>query len=272
MTAIRLHASELAYLFSYANTADIVGWGRDPFLPAATAQADPNKWYASGAERLAAANWLVEVPGEGATLDQALTEMVLALVDPALVFMSERKAEDGVRRMTVHVKDDTLVGMVRHADGMFELTAYVDITAAAAASAAFLGTARLPVQAGTRIDTTLEHLNGINALASNGQPEKVIAGLEALGASTLDATSIASAMTSPVASGVLSILYCVENTARDAQPYSVMTNTDDETWIIFPPASLRGPMSIERSSLTALTGRVTISVAARLKMVQQSEA
>ena len=266
MTAIHMHPSELAYVFSYAQTADIVGWGRDPFLPGPDTEGDPKAWYADGAARLEAAGRLIETPGKGMTLISGITDATLALVDPALVMMAERKVGDGLRRMTVHLSDEALIGLTRRTDGMFELTRYANLTAAAAACAAFLGAGPLPVQAGLKIETDMNGLRVINTLAENGQTDEATARLTNLGAAGQDAASLIKAMAAPVASGVLSLLYCVDNVARSAQVYSVVTNADEETWIMFPPGSLQGPMMIERSSLSALTGRIMVTVAARMKL------
>lgn len=272
MTTIRLHPSELAYAFSYSETVDVIGWGRTPFLPTSEADGDPKRWYVEGAARLSAAGRLIETPDKGLNFTDDITAAVLALADPALVLLVERKAGDnGLRRLTVHVAKETVLGMSRALDGMFELTRYADLTAATAACVGFLGVARTPSQAGTRIDTTKEALTEVHQLATSGQADKAIEKLVALEASEQDAASILRAMAEPSAAGMLSILYCSGNIAQNARPFSVMTNADDETWILFPPASLEGPMVIERTSVSALTARVVVEVATWAKLSAQAQ-
>ncbi|NOR60927.1 MAG: hypothetical protein GQ535_00340 [Rhodobacteraceae bacterium] len=266
MTTITMHPSELAYAFSYSETVDVVGWGRDPFLPTTEADGDPKTWYADGAARLSEAGRLVETPDKGLNFTDEVVSAVLTLADPALVLLAQRKEGDGLRRLTVHMAKDTVLGMTRHPDGMFELTRYADLTAATLACVGFLGAARSPVQAGTRIDSNQEALNAVHQLATKGQTDQAVASLVKLGASAQDAASIQRAMAEPATAGMLSILYCSDNVARTARPYSIMTTADDETWILFSPASLEGPMVIERSSVSALTARVLVEVATWLKI------
>lgn len=261
-----MHPSELAYAFSYSNTVDVVGWGRAPFLPNSDADGDPKDWYADGAARLAAAGRLTGTPDKDLNFTAQMATDVLALADPSLVLLVERKEGDGLRRLTVHVAKDTVLGMTHSPDGMFDLTRYADLTAAVVACVGFLGAARTPVQAGTRIDSTQEVLKAVHHLATTRQTEPAIANLVELGATKQDAASILRAMAEPSVAGMLSILYCADNVAQIARPFSVMTNADDETWILFPPASLQGPMIIERSSVSALTARVLVDVAAWLKI------
>lgn len=261
MTPIKMHPCELAYAFSYAEVSEIIGWGQAPFMPDAQKGDDAKNWYADGAARLTAANRLVETEN-GLNFTEDLAADILALVDPAIVLIAERKHGKGLRRFTVHMANDTLIGMTLDSDGLFELTGYADLTAATAACVGFLGAARRPVHAGTRVETSEAALADVHSLARNGQLEDAIAALHRLGATLNDARSIVQAMAAPRASGMLSLLYCTENVARTARPFSVMTNTDCETWILFPPASLEGPMIVERSSVPALTARVLVNVAA----------
>lgn len=105
----------------------------------------------------------------------------------------------------------------------------------------------------------------MHKLATSGQTDLALSNLVELGATSSDAASIVRAMAEPTASGMLSVLYCADNIARSAVPFSVMTNADDETWILFPPGSLEGPMILEQSSVSALTARVVVGVVARLQ-------
>ena len=266
MTSIRMHPSELAYAFSYSKAVDVVGWGRDPFLPSTEADGDPKRWYADGAARMAEAGHLIETPDNGLNFSEPVTEAVLALADPAVVLLAERKAGDGLRRMTVHMAKDTVLGITQNPDGMFELTRYADLTAAAAACAGFLGVARTPPHSDARVETDRDAMNKVRDLVIAGQVEAASSKLVELGVSDDDARSIVSSMAEPVASGVMSVLYCSDNSALHGEPFSVMTNADNQTWILVLPANLDGPMIIERSSVSALAARVTVSVAARLKL------
>ncbi|KIN61132.1 hypothetical protein Z945_2117 [Sulfitobacter noctilucae] len=267
MTAIHLHPSELALLFSFAKVTEIVGWGDAPFQPGADGTGDMAAWYADGTARLKAAGRLVEKADKTVTFVPSLTEATLALVDPALVMMAERKeGSEGLRRLTVHLSDDALVGLTRQADGMFELTRYANLTAAAAACAAFLGTAPLPVTAGLKLETDMNNLRVMQTLADSGQQETALARLIDLGAPEAEAASLLNAMTAPSASGMLSLLYCADNVARNAQAYRVMTHAESDTWITTALGSPQGPMVIERSSITALTGRIMVTVAARMQL------
>jgi len=266
MTTIRIHPSELAYAFSYSETVDVIGWGRDPFLPTTQADGDPKNWYADGAARLAAAGRLTGTSDNDLNFTDEMTSIVLALADPALVLLAERKEGDGLRRLTVHMAKDTVLGMSRSPDGMFELTHYADLTAATIACVGFLGAARAPAPEAVRIDSTQEALAEVHHLATTGQADQAITNMVSLGASEQDAASIQKAMAEPTAAGVLSLLFCSGNVAKNAKPFSVMTNADDETWVLFPPASLEGPRVIERSSVSALTARVLVEVATWLRL------
>ena len=223
-----------------------------------------------GAVRLKAAGGLVGTPEEGLNFADTLTEIILALVDPTLVLLVERKAGKGLRRMTVHFANNVAIGMIRRPDGMFEVVRYGELTAAAVACTGYLGAALLPVEAGTRLESDAASMKELRALATAGETETALAKLEELGANAEDAESILRAMAEPAAAGMLSVLYCANNVALNAQPFSVMTTAERETWILFPQGSLNGPMVIERSSVQALAGRVVVSVAAQLKIAEAS--
>ena len=261
MTPNEMHPSEFAYAFAFAKVEDIVGWGAEPFLPPGT---DGTAWATEGAERLLAAGLLVGTPGQGLNFTEEMTSTILALVDPAIVFLAQRKAGDGMQKLTIHLAGDDLVGLTRDADGMFELTRYGDLTAAVAACATFVGASLTERDTETRIDTSLEALTGLKTRVRAGDTAGAVAALVASGAASPEATSAAHALASPVASGVLSVLYCVNNVVEMTETFSVITNADDHSWIIFAPGSLNGPMILERSSVGALTARVAVGVVARL--------
>ncbi len=264
MASIELHPSELAYAFAYSKTADVIGWGRDPFLPSGERDGDPTTWYARGEARLLAAGRLVGTPSAGLNFTGAMASVVLALADPGIVLLAQRRAGEGVRTLTVHAAGDELAGLTRRPDGMFELTRHADLTAAAGACASFVGAALAPLAREARVEASQPVLARLKALADAGQAEKAIAALVKLGAPEPDAKSAVLALARPAAAGVLSVLYCADNRVEDAETFSAMTNARDQTWIVFPPASPDGPVVLERSSVGALTARVAVGVAARL--------
>ncbi len=264
MAAIDLHPSELAYAFSYTKTAEVIGWGREVFLPSGPDDGHPADWYAKGEERLRAAGRLLGAPEEGLRFTDAMTSAVLALASPGIVLVAQRRAEGGVRTHTVHAAGDALVGLARRPDGTFELTRYAELTAAAAACAGFVGAALPPLETETRVEANHAIMSKLSELAGAGQTEKVAATLTKLGASEADAASAARALARPHAAGVLSVLYCGAAEIEDAETITVLTTAEGDTWILFPPASLDGPMVLERSSVAALAARVAVGVAARL--------
>jgi hypothetical protein len=152
MASIKIHPSELAYAFSYAKTEQITGWGDKPFLPPADAEEQAN-WLIDGEERLARAGRLIGTSETGFNFAEEMSSIILTLVDPTVVLCAERKDGEGLRRLTVHLAQDNLVGLMQHTDDMFEVTRYANLTAAAAACAAFLGAGMAPVENHARIDT-----------------------------------------------------------------------------------------------------------------------
>lgn len=265
MASIELHACELAYAFSYAKTEEIIGWGSAPFLPAEGD--DPASWYTQGEQRLRDAGRLVGTPQEGLNFNGAITADILALVNPSIVLMAERKDGDALRRMTVFAATDTFVGMTRRANGMFELTHYADLTAAAGACAGFVGASFDALTSEARVETTHKILSTLRKSA-DARPADVANALGKLGLSEQDAQSALHALSAPSAAGVLSVLYCASNTVQDVEAITVMTNAQDHTWLVFAPGSLEGLMILERSSVAALTARVAVGVAARLSPPQ----
>jgi hypothetical protein len=265
MTPIELHPSELGYAFSYARTEGIVGWGTKPFLPPDDAGGDRADWFRGGEARLVAAGRLVGTPETGLNFTDEMTQAILALVNPGIVLLAQRKAgDDGVRTLTVHATDDDFVGLTRHADGMFELTRYDGMTAAAGAGAAFAGASLAPLKAEVRIESDQETLSRLKQMAGAGDQGVVVTALMGLGASEADATSAAAAFVAPAAAGVVSVLYCANNAIQQTEAFSVLTNAQDQTWIVFAPAGPTGPVILERSSAAALAARIAVGVAARL--------
>lgn len=262
---IELHPSEFAYAFAYARVTEVIGWGSEPFRPAEARDGVADDWLSQGEQRLLAAGRLVGTTDTGLNFEDDMTSAILALVDPGLVLLAQRRAGDGVRTLTVHVRDDDLVGLTRRPDGMFEMDRYATLTAAAVACAVFVGADAGPLSSEARIESDAETLRGLNRLARSGQIAAAEAGLVALGASGADAASAGRAFAAPAAAGVLSVLYCQGNAIRDAETFSVMTTPDDQTWLLFPPADPNGPMILERSSAPALAARISVGVVARLR-------
>lgn len=262
--AVDVHPSEFAYAFSYAKTSDVIGWGLAPFLPSPDEGTALNDWYREGEDRMVAAGRLVGTRQDGLNFTDDMTSAILALVNPGLVFLSQRKAGDGVRTLSVHAKGSTFIGLTRRPDGMFEMTRYADMIAAAGACAAFVGASLTALATEARIEADKDTLSGLKRLIGAGEADKATAKLEALGAAGADARSAILAMASPAAAGVVSVLYCRNNVVEDAETFSVMTNAQDATWIVFAPASPDGPVILERSSVAELTARVSVGVVARL--------
>lgn len=267
MAALEMHPSEFAYAFAYAKTEEIIGWGSAPFSPPPDDGSSTSDWLTAGEARLVAAGRLVDAPNKGLSFAEAITADILALVDPSLVLMAERKDGDLVKRLTVHVAGSELVGLTRRPDGMFELTRYSEITAAAGACAGFLGASFDRLDAEARIDTDLKTLTTLYKSSKTKADESAKA-LVLLGLTEKEAASAISAFREPATAGVLSTLYCAGNKVRDADPITVMTTPQDETWIMFQPASIAGPMILERSSVGALTARITVGITARLSAAE----
>lgn len=264
MTAIALHPSELAYALSYARAASVIGWGTAPFLPSGPADGDPATWLSRGEARMVDAGRLIGTSASGLNFTPGMTAAILALVDPRLVLLAQRKAGDGLRTMTVHVAGGDMIGLTRGSDGMFGLTRYADLTAAAAACAAFVGATPRPSGPIVRIEADQPTLSALNRMADAGAADAVVGKLVARGASPEDAASAARALGAPHAGGVLSVLYCRNAAVEDAETFSVATDADGRTWIVFPPAGPDGPMVLETSSVAALAARIAVGVAARL--------
>lgn len=263
MSSIDIHPSELAYAFYYAKAEEIIGWGLDPFMPKDTASEEAAQWLTNGERLLREAGRLVGTPDAGLNFSPEIASAVLALVNPAVVLMAERKIDDLVRRLSVHVAGPNFIGLSRREDGMFELTRYADLTAAAGACAGFLGTSLAPLEGDVRVETTLERMSKMHQDAKAGNIDAAIAALVELGAPEPDAACAVQALAKPAAAGVLSVFYCATNKVQDAEPFSVMTTGDDKTWLVFSPASIAGPIVLERSSAAALTARVAVGIAAR---------
>lgn len=259
-----VHPSELAYAFSYARVEAVIGWGSAPFLPPDGADGALAEWYAEGAERLLAAGRLTGDPEAGLTVSDEMTAAVLALADPGLVLLSQRKAGEEVRTLTVHGRGGDYFGLTLRPEGLFELTRYGDLTAAAGAAAGFVGATLTPPREACRIEANRAVFARLGELSRNGEGDRVATALQRLGADEAAAQSAASALARPAAAGVLSVLYCANAEVQDAEAYTVATSAGDESWVLFAPADPDGSMLLERSSAADLTARVAVGVAARL--------
>lgn len=257
----RLHPSELAYAFSYAGVSEIIGWGSAPFLP--TSDAEAPTWLTTGEARMLEAGRLTGDITSGLNFAEDFTDTVLALVDPTIALVAERREGDGVRRLSVHASKETFAGLTRETDGSFSLTRYTDISAAAVACAGFLGTTLATVERNVRLETTGPAMAKLQQFAKAQRMDTVIAALAKLGIGEGDATSAAQALAAPEATGLLSVFYCAGNSVQDVEAFSVMTNEHGHSWLVFFPASADGPMVLERSSIASLASRVTVGIAAR---------
>jgi hypothetical protein len=263
MDATRLHPAEFAYAFDKARAASIVGWDTGAFLPAATDPA-PENWLNLGADLLRAAGRLTGTPEAGLNFTEAMSAAILALVDPGFVFLAQRKDGGTLRRMTVHARGADYVGLAQGPDRLFSLTRFAEMTAAAAACAAFAGAAVAPRGTDARVETDPAALSALAARARAGEGGALIPPLEGLGLSRRDAASVQSAISAPAAAGVLSVFYCAGGVARGSENFTVMTNAEGQSWIVFATG---GPVSsavLEASSVGALAARVAVGVAAKL--------
>lgn len=266
MAAIVLHPSELGYAFSYARADGIIGWGKEPFLPAGAEDGDAADWFAGGEQRMVAAGRLTGTPELGLNFTDDMTGAILALVEPGIVLLAQRKTGDGVRTQTVHARGADLVGLTHQRDGLFELTRYANLTAAAVACAGFAGAAAAPAGPDAQMQMNYETTNEVKRLIGGGRTDEAVAVLTGLGAARTAADSAVLALASPTAAGALSVLYCQNNRIEDTDTFSVLTSARGETWILFSPSGASGPVVLERSSVASLTARVTIGAAARLSV------
>jgi len=255
------HPTELAYVLSYMRVKSIIGWGPEPFTPPPGLE-DP--FYADGLARLQRTARLVpgKQPGRYRFAEET-SQIAATLSDPSIVFVTHRKEGDGVRIMTHHVAKTHVVELTLGKDGEFQVVEYDSLAGAAGAAAAFVGASMVPVEKPLQLLANEKVFKRIKELAK-GQAPLALAGLIKLGADEASARSIVAAFSAPLAAGVISVLYCVGNAAQDADVYSVVTNADDETWVLFPPETADGPVVLERSSVSALAARILVTVTARM--------
>jgi subtilisin family serine protease len=117
-----------------------------------------------------------------------------------------------------------------------------------------------------RIEANAKVFERMKELTREGKAQLAIAALTQLGADEAAARSAASAFAQPAASGVVSVMYCSGNVAQDVEPFAVVTNSADESWLTFPPAMADGPVVLEQTSVGALTARILVGVSAKLVM------
>ncbi len=272
MKAVEFHPGELGYAFSYAQVEQIIGWGIKPFQPNAKSLEEAQEFFDTGEQRLLELNRLVNGKDNGLRFEDNTAKAILTLVNPTLVLAAERRVgTDALRRMTVHISPSDIVGLNQRSDGMFEITRYANLSAAAAACAGFCGAALDPFEDDARIDTRKEFLTKLRDYAHTGKTKAAAKAMMAVGMSASNAASATRAMAEPAAIGMLTVYYCAANRVKQAEPFSVLTNKDAETWVVFPPASLEAPMTLERSSITALAARISVGAMARMAILGKSE-
>ncbi|HMO07104.1 MAG TPA: hypothetical protein PKD10_05575 [Paracoccaceae bacterium] len=263
MATIDIHPSEIAYGFSYARVSDVVGWGIGPFLPPTPEDGPLDAWLIGGEDRLIAAGRLTGAREAGLHLDASLTAAILALAAPEVVLLAQRKAGKGMRKMTVHCAGDDFIGLMLRGDGMFEMTRYADLVAASGACAGFVGAGIDPQESEARVETDAAGMARVMERARSGDTGGTALMLGRMGLGAVDAQSAAQALVAPAASGVVSAMYCRMNAVVDVETYSVLTDGEDRTWVIFAPAGAEGPTILELSSASGLTARVAVGVVAR---------
>jgi len=263
-TATSYHPTELAYLFSYLRVQGIIGWGADPFTPP---RGQEDAFYGSGRDRLVRNRRLIpgKQPGRFRFAD-ATAKLGATLSDPQIVFVTHRRDRDSARVLTHHVAGAHVVEMSLGADGNFQVVEYPTLAGAAGAAAAFVGATDKPVQTPVRIEANAKLFERLKELSRQGKTEQAVAALKQLGADDTAARSVASAFGQPAASGVVSVMYCSGNVAQDVEPYAVLTNSADESWLTFPPATADGPVVLEQTSVGALTARILVGVSVKLVM------
>ncbi len=253
-----LHPSELAYAFAFSRTETVIGWG-DTFTASPEYAED---WLAGGEARLIEAGRLIGDPATGLNFTEDMTAFVLALANPALVLVAERKADTGLYRLTVHGAGDTFFALSRRPDGMFDVMRYDDVMTAAGACAGFLGASLEPVESDHRIEAKDDVFAKIQS-AGDAQRDTAVRAMQALGLENGVAGSAVDALSAPAAAGVHRTLHCAHNTVQEADVISVLTTAEDDTWLLFFPGSPEGPMILEQSSASALTARIAVGVMAR---------
>jgi hypothetical protein len=151
-------------------------------------------------------------------------------------------------------------------DGDFQVVEYPTLAGAAGAAAAFVGATDQPVPTPVRLEANAKVFERMKELTQQGKAQPAIAALTQLGADEAAARSVASAFGQPAASGVVSVMYCSGNVAQDVEPYAVLTNRADESWLTFPPATADGPVVLEQTSVAALTARILVGVSTKMLM------
>jgi hypothetical protein len=263
-TATSYHPTELAYLFSYLKVKGILGWGPDPFAPP---PGQEDAFYGEGRDRLLRHGRILpgKQPGRHRFAD-ATAKLGVTLSDPQIALVTHRRDGDAVRVLTHHVHSAHVVEMSLGTDGSFQVIEYPTLAGAAGAAAAFVGATDQPVPTPVRIEANAKVFARMKELAQQRKAQSAVAALMQLGADEAAARSVASAFGEPAASGVVNVMYCAGNVAQDAEPYAVMTNGADESWLTFPPAMADGPVVLEQTSVGALTARILVGVSAKLLM------
>lgn len=263
-TPIALYPAELAYGFAHARAGAIIGWGKEPFLPAAGDVA--KGWLDQGVQRLRDAGRLTGSAETGANLSGDMVRIILALASPSLVLLAQRKAGAGMRQMTVHVRNQDYVGMSRRTDGLFEVSLYANLTSACAACAGFVGAPLAERPSHTRVETGPEVVDALVRASAAGPADDVVSQAMALGLSQSEAALLVTALGRPAAAGVVSALYIQGEAVADTDTYSVFTASEGNSWVLVPLGGPEAPVVIERSSLAALAARIGVAIVARLSV------
>src|SRR5262245_15200945 len=263
-TANSYHPAELAYLFSYLRVQGIIGWGADPFTPP---RGQEDAFYGEGRDRLLRNQRILpgKQPGRHRFADTT-AKLGATLSEPQIVFVTHRREQDSARVLTHHVAGAHVVEMSLGTDGNFQVVEHATLAGAAGAAAAFVGATDKPVQTPVRVEANAKVFERMKELARQGRSQLAIAALTQLGADEAAARSVASAFGQPAASGVVSVMYCSGNVAQDVEPYAGLTNSADESWLTFPPATADGPVLLEQTSVGALTARILVGVSVKLVM------
>jgi hypothetical protein len=255
--------SELAYLLSYLSVNTVIGWGAGPFTPP---KGGENGFWDDAIARLTEAKRLLpgKQPGRYRFSDDAM-RVANTLADPQIVIATNRKDGERVQTLTHHVAGTNIIELSLDKDGNFQVVEYPTLGGPAGAAAAFASASPKLVATPVRIEATQDIFSKIKSLAKAGDASATGV-LERLGASEAVTSSILSAFRAPAASGLISVMYCAGNAAQDTEVYSVLTSKAGESWVVFPPASINGPVVLENTSVSALAARILVTVSARMML------
>lgn len=262
MNPLRLHPSELGYIFSYLRVKGMIGWDAAAFQP------PPGKddaFYGEGRDRLLKAGLILKGKQPGRhRFEPGFSATAVALTDPQIVLMTMRKEGAGARTVNHYLSGARVIEMRRDAEGFFHLTPVSAFAEAVGTAVTVAGAGTAGVAKPVRIEANQKVFNRLRDLARAGDFAKAVPGLVKLGADPDAAQSVLRAAGQPAAAGVVTLLYCAANSVKDAETYTVLTNAEGESWVLFPPAGADGPVVLERTSVAALAARILVSISARV--------